>query len=74
MTNAPRINVPITLTGNVLKGKGDSATLYLRNTQVQNLLQEKQILNLLSIFSHQQTLLVLFERIYAQFISILLKF
>ena len=31
-TNAPRINVPKILTGNVLKSKGDSATLYLRNT------------------------------------------
>jgi len=31
MTNVPRINAPITLTGNVLKSKGDSATLYLRN-------------------------------------------
>ena len=31
MANAPRINAPITLTGNVLKSKGDSVTLYLRN-------------------------------------------
>jgi len=36
MTNAPRINASIiltmkTLTGNVLKSKGGSATLYLRN-------------------------------------------
>jgi len=36
ITNAPRINAPIiltikTLTGNVLKSKGDSVILYLRN-------------------------------------------
>ncbi len=29
-TNAPRINAPITLTGNVLKSRGDSITLNLR--------------------------------------------
>ena len=54
MINAPRINAPITLTnrtltGNVLKSKGDSVSLYLKNAQVQILLQEKQIPNLSSI-------------------------
>jgi len=38
-----------TLTDNVLKSKGDSATLYLRMPPVQNLLQEKQIYDFYSL-------------------------
>jgi len=62
MINAPRIKAPITLKGNVLKSKRDSVTLYLRMSQVQSLLQEKQIPNLSSKPSHLQPLLVLHER------------
>ena len=49
ITNAPRINAPIiltikTLTGNVLKSKGDSVILYLRNApRTESPLQEKYI-------------------------------
>jgi len=44
-------NAPITLTGSVLKSKGDSVTLYLRNAPSIVLPQEKQIPNP-SLFLH----------------------
>jgi len=54
MTNAPRINAPTTLTiriliVNVLKSKGDSVTLYLRNAPSTEPTARKTIPNLSSI-------------------------
>ena len=76
MTNAPRINAPTTftiktLTGNVLKSKGDSVTLNLRYAPSTWAYCKKNKFQTFHLYpTHQQALLVLFGEIYAQFILI----